>query len=85
MMQSFPMDGHYRIDVISGVGQLEVRLGHAASITYGTMCNGLGHRRCTIGPSVASTLLRTGNISVDHIVEIIIVTHNYKHIYISHA
>jgi hypothetical protein len=33
-MQPFPMDGHYRTDVISGVGHPEFGLDRVASVTY---------------------------------------------------
>ena len=34
--------GHYRTDVISRCGSLEVRLDLVANVTYGMLCNGWG-------------------------------------------
>ena len=39
-IQAFPMNGHYRTDVISGVGHPKVGLCCATSVTYGMLCNG---------------------------------------------
>jgi hypothetical protein len=50
-MQSFPMDGHYRRDVISGVGHSG--LNSVMSLVLRTVCfvQLLGHWHCTTGPS----------------------------------
>jgi hypothetical protein len=59
MMQPFQMDGHYRTDVISGVG-----LDRVASVTYGMFCaiaGALALYYRSLG--TASTQLRKGNIS----------------------
>jgi hypothetical protein len=63
MMISFPMDGHYRMDVISGVGHprpdLIVLL--VLHTIYYTMAGALALYYRFLG--IASTLLRRGNIS----------------------
>jgi hypothetical protein len=64
MIQPFPMDGHYRTDVISGVGHSGVELDRAASVTYGmfrVIAGALALYYRSLG--TASTLLKKGNIS----------------------
>jgi hypothetical protein len=64
MMQPFPMDGHYRTDVISGVGNSGIELGRVASVTYGmfrAIAGALPLYYRSLG--IVSTLLRRGNIS----------------------
>jgi hypothetical protein len=40
LVQLFPMVRHYRTDVISWFGPLEVGLDCSANVTYGMLCNG---------------------------------------------
>jgi hypothetical protein len=49
-MQSFPLDGHYRIDIISGVGLPRSDL-VAPLVLYTIDVQWLGHRHCITGPS----------------------------------
>jgi hypothetical protein len=48
--QSFPMDGHYRTYIISGVGHSRLDLVVPLVLCVVAM-QWLGHRNCTIGPS----------------------------------
>jgi hypothetical protein len=64
MMQQFPMDGHYRTDVISGVGHPRLNSSRVASVTYDmfrAIAGALALYYRSLG--TASTLLRRGNIS----------------------
>jgi hypothetical protein len=38
-MQPFPMNGHYRTDVISGVGHPRLNSTVPANVTYSMLCN----------------------------------------------
>jgi hypothetical protein len=58
-VQSFPMDGHYRTNIINSVGHLEVRLDRAASFMYDSV-QWLEHRHCTIGPSDSTNPAENG-------------------------
>jgi hypothetical protein len=70
-MQPFPMDGHYRMDVISGVGHPRSDL--VVPLVLRTVC----FHAMTGAPALyyrslgtASTLLRRVNISGNHNVEL---------------
>jgi hypothetical protein len=41
-MQPFQWFGHYRMNIISWCGPLEVRFDCTTNITYGMLCNGWG-------------------------------------------
>jgi hypothetical protein len=73
MMQPFPMDGHYRTDVISGVGH--PGLYSVVSLVLRTVCfvQLIGHWHCNTGPSGQHQPFWEGVISrVDHIVELLL-------------
>jgi hypothetical protein len=61
-MQPFPMDGHYRTDVISGVGHL--RSDSIVPLVLCTACCAMAEALALYYRSLgtASTLLRKGNI-----------------------
>ena len=61
--QSFPMDGHYRTDIISGVGSPEVGLDRVASVIYGSCAMAGAPALYYRSLEKVSTLLRMGNIS----------------------
>jgi hypothetical protein len=72
-MQPFPMDGHYRTDVISDVGH--PGLNSVVSLVLCTVCfvQLLGHWHCTTGPSGQCQSCWEWVISrVDHIVELLL-------------
>jgi hypothetical protein len=48
-MQSFPMDGYYKIDIITRCGSPEVRLDHIANVMYGNV-QWLGYWHCILVP-----------------------------------
>jgi hypothetical protein len=88
-MQPFPMDDHYRTDVISGVGHSG--LNSVLLLVLHTVCfvHLLGHWHCTTGPSGQRQPCWEGVISrVDHIVELLlllmIISIYYLYIYIYH-
>jgi hypothetical protein len=62
-MQPFPMDGHYRTDVINGVGH--PRLNPVMSLLLRTVCSAMAGAPTLYYRSLgtASTLLRRGSIS----------------------
>jgi hypothetical protein len=85
-MQPFPMDGHYRMDIISGVGH--PRSDSIMSLVFRTVCfmQWLGYRHCTIGPSGQRQPYLEWVISqVDHIVELLLLLMiiSIYHIYIT--
>jgi hypothetical protein len=89
-MQSFPMDGHYRTDVISGVGH--PGLNSVVSLVLRTVCfvQLLGNWHCTTGPLGQRQPCCEWVISlVDHNVELLlllmIISIYYLYIYISPA
>ena len=71
MMQPFPMDGHFRRDVISSVGHL--RLDSVVPLVLHMVCfvQWLGHWHCTTDPSGQRQPCWEGVISrVDHNIEV---------------
>jgi hypothetical protein len=72
-MQPFPMDGHYRTDVISDVGHSG--LNPIVPQVLHTVCfvQLLGHWHCTTGPSGQRQPCGEGVISrVDHNIEVLL-------------
>ena len=69
-MQPFLMNDHYRTNIISGVGHL--RLDLILSLMLRTVCCAMAGALALYYRSLRTvpTLLRMGNISVDHTVEL---------------
>jgi hypothetical protein len=51
MMQPFPMDGHYRTDVISGMGHPGLNSVMSLVLRKACFVQLLGHWHCITGPS----------------------------------